>query len=306
MAQRIGQKLKLSSIDELLGVPSTEGTVDLDVLTIYPFENHPFKVIDDEKMEELVESIKESGVLTPVLVRPDDEGTYEMISGHRRLHAAKRAGLRKIPAIIKEMTNDDATIAMVNANMQREEILPSEKAFAYKMKLDAIRSQGKRRDLTSDQVEQKLDGKTSREIIAEEMGCSGAQVARFIRLTELIPKLLDMVDEKRLALSVAVELSYFNNNYQQWLYEYIHENGMIKQEQLIDLRQYRDDDSLTQEQMIEILIQKKATPQPRKKITITERRLNKYFPAYYSQIEIERVIVGLLEQWKASQESEEK
>ena len=306
MAQRIGQKLKLSSIDELLGVPSTEGTVDLDVLTIYPFENHPFKVIDDEKMEELVESIKESGVLTPVLVRPDDEGTYEMISGHRRLHAAKRAGLRKIPAIIKEMTNDDATIAMVNANMQREEILPSEKAFAYKMKLDAIRSQGKRRDLTSDQVEQKLDGKTSREIIAEEMGCSGAQVARFIRLTELIPKLLDMVDEKRLALSVAVELSYFNNNYQQWLYEYIHENGMLKQEQLIDLRQYRDDDSLTQEQMIEILIQKKATPQPRKKITITERRLNKYFPAYYSQIEIERVIVGLLEQWKASQESEEK
>lgn len=306
MAQRIGQKLKLSSIDELLGVPSTEGTVDLDVLTIYPFENHPFKVIDDEKMEELVESIKESGVLTPVLVRPDDEGTYEMISGHRRLHAAKRAGLRKIPAIIKEMTNDDATIAMVNANMQREEILPSEKAFAYKMKLDAIRSQGKRRDLTSDQVEQKLDGKTSREIIAEEMGCSGAQVARFIRLTELIPKLLDMVDEKRLALSVAVELSYFNNNYQQWLYEYIHENGMIKQEQLIDLRQYRDDDSLTQEQMIEILIQKKATPQPRKKITITERKLNKYFPAYYSQIEIERVIVGLLEQWKASQESEEK
>ena len=305
MAQRIGQKLKLSSIDELLGVPSTEGTVDLDVLTIYPFENHPFKVIDDEKMEELVESIKESGVLTPVLVRPDDEGTYEMISGHRRLHAAKRAGLRKIPAIIKEMTNDDATIAMVNANMQREEILPSEKAFAYKMKLDAIRSQGKRRDLTSDQVEQKLDGKTSREIIAEEMGCSGAQVARFIRLTELIPKLLDMVDEKRLALSVAVELSYFNNNYQQWLYEYIHENGMIKQEQLIDLRQYRDDDSLTQEQMIEILIQKKATPQPRKKITITERRLNKYFPAYYSQIEIERVIVGLLEQWKASQESED-
>ena len=306
MAQRVGQKVKLSSIDELLGVPSTEGTADLDVLTIYPFENHPFKVIDDEKMEELVESIKESGVLTPVLVRPDDEGTYEMISGHRRLHAAKRAGLRKIPAIIKEMTNDDATIAMVNANMQREEILPSEKAFAYKMKLDAIRSQGKRRDLTSDQVEQKLDGKTSREIIAEEMGCSGAQVARFIRLTELIPKLLDMVDEKRLALSVAVELSYFNNNYQQWLYEYIHENGMIKQEQLIDLRQYRDDDSLTQEQMIEILIQKKATPQPRKKITITERRLNKYFPAYYSQIEIERVIVGLLEQWKASQESEEK
>ena len=126
MAKRVGQKVKLSSIDELLGVPSTEGNVDLDVNAIYPFENHPFRVVDDEKMDELVSSIEESGVLTPVLVRPDDEGTYEMISGHRRLHAAKRAGLAKIPAIIKEMTNDDATIAMVNANMQREEILPSE------------------------------------------------------------------------------------------------------------------------------------------------------------------------------------
>lgn len=305
MAKRVGQTVKLSSIDELLGVPSTEGTVDLDVLTIYPFENHPFKVVDDEKMDELVESIKESGVLTPVLVRPDDEGTYEMISGHRRLHAAKRAGLRKIPAIIKEMTQDDATIAMVNANMQREEILPSERAFAYKMKLNAIRSQGKRRDLTSVQVEQKLNGKTSREQIAEDMGTSAVQVSRFIRLTELIPKLLDMVDSKRLALSVAVEISYLNKKYQQWIYEYIHENGMIKQEQLMDLRKYRDDDSLTQEQMIDILIQGRATPQTRKKITITERKLNKFFPAYYTQPEIERIIVGLLEQWKQEHESEE-
>ena len=305
MAQRVGQKVKLSSIDELLGVPSMEGTVDLDVMTIYPFENHPFRVVDDEKMDELVESIKESGVLTPVLVRPDDEGNYEMISGHRRLHAAKRAGLRKIPAIIKEMTNDDATIAMVNANMQREEILPSEKAFAYKMKLDAIRRQGKRRDLTSAQIEQKLEGKTSSQIIAEEMGSSGAQVARYIRLTELIPKLLDMVDEGRLAVSIAVEISYFNHTYQQWLWEYIHENGMIKQEQLMDLRQYRDDDSLTQEQMIDILIQKRATPQIKKKVTFNERKLNKYFPAYYSQSEIERIMISLLEEWKRTHESED-
>lgn len=149
MANRVGQKIKLTSIDELLCVPDTEGTIDLDVKAIYPFENHPFKVVDDEKMDELVESIKVNGVLTPVLVRPDDEGTYEMISGHRRLHAAKRAGLRKIPAIIKEMTNDDATIAMVDANVQREEILPSEKAFAYRMKLEAIKRQGYRADLTS-------------------------------------------------------------------------------------------------------------------------------------------------------------
>lgn len=302
MAQRIGQKLKLSSIDELLGVPSTEGTVDLDVLTIYPFENHPFKVIDDEKMEELVESIKESGVLTPVLVRPDDEGTYEMISGHRRLHAAKIAGLRKIPAVIKEMTNDDATIAMVNANMQREEILPSEKAFAFKMKMDAIKHQGK--ELTGTLFLEATKS-NSGDIVGRDSGLNRTQVFRYIRLTELIPKLLDMVDAGKLAVFVGVEISYLNHNYQQWLYEYINENGMVKQEQLMDLRQYRDDDSLTQEQMIDILIKNKATPQKRKKITITERKLNKYFPAYYSQTEIESVIVGLLEQWKASQESED-
>lgn len=302
MAKRVGQTVKLSSIDELLGVPSTEGTVDLDVMTIYPFENHPFKVVDDEKMDELVESIKESGVLTPVLVRPDDEGTYEMISGHRRLHAAKRAGLRKIPAIIKEMTQDDATIAMVNANMQREAILPSEKAFAFKMKMNAIKHQGK--ELTGTLFHDATKS-NSGDIVGQASGITRTQVFRYIRLTELIPKLLDMVDAGRLAFLVAVEISYLNKKYQQWIYEYIHENGMIKQEQLMDLRQYRGDDSLTQEQMIDILIQGRATPQTRKKITITERKLNKFFPAYYTQPEIERIIVGLLEQWKQEHESEE-
>ena len=211
MAQRVGQKVKLSSIDELLGVPSTEGTVDLDVMTIYPFENHPFRVVDDEKMEELVESIKESGVLTPVLVRPDDEGTYEMISGHRRLHAAKRAGLRKIPAIIKEMTNDDATIAMVNANMQREEILPSEKAFALKMKMDAMKHQGKTTSSTEWTKSRAGDE------AGEAHGLHRSQVHKYVRLTYLIPKLLDMVDEGRLAVAIGVEISYFNPTYQQWL-----------------------------------------------------------------------------------------
>ncbi len=268
MAQRVGQKVKLSSIDELLGVPSMEGTVDLDVMTIYPFENHPFRVVDDEKMDELVESIKESGILTPVLVRPDDEGNYEMISGHRRLHAAKRAGLRKIPAIIKEMTNDDATIAMVNANMQREEVLPSERAFALKMKMDAMKHQGKTLFPTSSPEGTKL--RTGDNIDS----LNKTQVHRYIRLTYLIPKVLDMVDDGRIAISVADEISYFNHTYQQWLWEYIHENGMIKQEQLMDLRQYRDDDSLTQEQMIDILIQKRATPQIKKKVTFNERKLN--------------------------------
>ena len=302
MAQRVGQKVKLSSIDELLGVPSMEGTVDLDVMTIYPCENHPFRVVDDEKMDELVESIKESGVLTPVLVRPDDEGNYEMISGHRRLHAAKRAGLRKIPAIIKEMTNDDATIAMVNANMQREEVLPSEKAFAFKMKMDAMKHKGYRSDLSLSHGATKLN---TGEDIGDSAGISRSQVHRYIRLTYLIPKLLDMVDDGRLSFVIAGEISYFNHTYQQWLWEYIHENGMIKQEQLMDIRQYRDDDSLTQEQMIDILIQKRATPQIKKKVTFNERKLNKYFPAYYSQSEIERIMISLLEEWKRTHESED-
>ena len=318
MASRAGQKIKLTSIDELLCVPETEGTVDIDVRAIYPFENHPFRVVDDEKMEELVESIKANGVLTPVLVRPDDEGTYEMISGHRRLHAAKKAGLLKIPAIVKEMTNDDAVIAMVDANVQREEILPSEKAFAYRMKLEAIKRQGARNDLTSplnggklkENVEitspQKGRKLEAADIVGKSMGVSGTQIQRYIRLTELIPKLLDMVDEKRLALSVAVELSYMNKNVQQWIYEFIRENGMIKQEQLMELRKYRDDKNMTQEQLITILIGSASTVSVSKKITLNERKLHKFFPAYYSKAEMERVIFGLLEQWKQAQDSEEK
>ncbi len=302
MASRAGQKVKLTSIDELLCVPEIEGAVDIDVRAIYPFENHPFKVVDDEKMEELVESIKANGVLTPVLLRPDDEGTYEMISGHRRLHAAKKAGLLRIPALVKEMTNDEATIAMVDANVQREEILPSERAYAFKMKFEAIRHQGKSTDATLF-----LEGTKSNsgDIVGESEGYTRTQVYRYIRLTELIPKLLDMVDQKRLALSVAVELSYFNKNVQQWLYEYIRENGMIRQEQLMELRQYREDNSMTQDQLINILVGSRATPSEARKIILSDRKLRKYFPAYYSKTEMEKIVLGLLEQWKQAQEGEE-
>ena len=303
MASRPGQKIKMTSVNELLCVPDMEGTVDIDVKAIYPFENHPFKVIDDEKMDELVESIQNNGVLTPVLIRPDDEGTYEMISGHRRLHAAKRAGLIKIPAVIKEMTNDEATIAMVDANVQREEILPSERAFSLKMKMDAMNHRGARSDLTLSLEETKFH---SAEVVGQTEGIGRAQVHRYMRLTELLPKLLDMVDEKRLALSVAVEISYLNKDIQQWLYEYIRENGMIKQEQLMELREYRDKNTLTQDQLIDILNQARSTVAKRKKITITERKLNKFFPAYYSQTEIEKVILTLLAQWKLENEGEQK
>lgn len=313
MVKRPGQKITMTSIDELLCVPETEGTIDIDVNAIYPFENHPFKVVDDEKMDELVESIKTSGVLTPVLLRPDDEGTFEMISGHRRLKAAKKAGLNKIPAIIKEMTDDEATIAMVDANVQREEVLPSEKAFAFRMKLEAIKRQGMRRELPSPQNGGKLEDDLLRnkgrrmeaaDIIGQSVGASGTQVQRFVRLTELIPSLLQMVDKKRLAVSVGVELSFLNKDLQQWIYEHIKENGMIRQEQLMVLRNYREDNMMTQEMLIELLNGCASTLSTSKKITLNERKLKKYFPAYYSKAEMERVITSLLEKWKDTQEGE--
>ena len=188
-------------------------------------------------------------------------------------------------------------------NVQREEILPSERAFSLKMKMDALNHRGKRTDLTLSHEETKFH---TAEKIGEAEGLGRAQVHRYIRLTELIPKLLDMVDEKRLALSVAVELSYMNKNVQQWIYEFIRENGMIKQEQLMELRKYRDDKNMTQEQLITILIGSASTVPTSKKITLNERKLHKFFPAYYSKAEMERVIFGLLEQWKQAQDSEEK
>ena len=215
MGQRVGQKIKMTSLDELLCVPEVSGTTDIQVEAIYPFENHPFKVEDDERMDELVDSIKANGVLTPVIVRPDDEGTYEMISGHRRLHAAKRAGLKKIPAIVKQVTDDEATIMMVDANVQREEILPSEKAFAYKMRYEAMRRQAGRpsKDNSS------LIGRNFQTDVrlAEEVGESRNQVHRLMRLTEVIPELLELVDIKKLALYTAVEISYLPINAQKFM-----------------------------------------------------------------------------------------
>lgn len=302
MANRPGQKIKMTSIDELLCVPETAGTIDIEVNAIYPFENHPFKVIDDEKMEDLVDSIKVNGVLTPVIVRPDDEGTYEMISGHRRLHAAKRAGLAKIPAIVKEMTNDDAIIAMVDSNLQREEILPSEKAFSYKMKYEAMK-----RQVGRPQKELALLGpiNSTAEVLAKQVGESRNNVKRYMRLTELIPELLELVDEKRIPLYTGVELSYFTRQIQKWLYEYIRENGVPKTVEISELKNGVDQGALTQESMIEYLNGIRQLPKEGNKITFTERKLSKYFPAYMNRREREAIILELLEEWKAKQESQE-
>lgn len=298
MGNRPGQKIKLTSIDELLCVPQTAGTTDVDVNAIYPFENHPFKVLDDEKMEELVDSIKLNGILTPVIVRPDDEGTYEMISGHRRLHAAKRAGLQKIPAIVKEMTNDDAILAMVDSNLQREEILPSEKAFAYKMKYEAMRRQGARKDLTSSQVGTKLRADNE---LARQVGESRNQVQRYICLTELIPELLNLVDEKRLPFVTGYEMTFFTREIQKWLYEYCRENGIPKWDQVNGLRGV-DMAKLTQEEMIQMLNGIRPAQTLPSKITFTERKLNQYLPKYMSMPEKERLIITLLEKWKEEHE----
>lgn len=296
MKTRTGQKLKLTTVEELLGVPATESSTEIDVDMIHVFKNHPFKVLDDEKMSDLVESIRVNGILSPVLVRPDGEDSYEMISGHRRMHAAKIVGLTMIPAIVREMSDDEAVIYMVDSNIQREELLPSEKAFAFKMKLDAMKRQGKRTDLTSDQNVQKFQ--TSRDSLASEFGISGLQISRYIRLTELIPDLLELVDNKRLQMTAAVEISYVDKEIQQWICEYIHENGNVKQNQIVILRQELLNGAITQSQLIDILNENAIGRIPKKKVTLSEKKLSQYFPPHYTSAEMEKVIVELLTNWK--------
>ena len=192
-----------------------EQRTEMPLSDLHPFEGHPFKVLDDELMEQTVESIKQIGVVSPLIVRPDPEGGFEILSGHRRLHAAQLAGLETVPVIVKEMDDDAAIIFMVDSNLQRENILPSERAFSYKMKLEAMKHQGERGDLTSGQLGQKSVGTVSRDIVAEQAGDSSRNVQRFIRLTNLIPEILDMVDEKKIAFNPAVELSYLKPSEQK-------------------------------------------------------------------------------------------
>ncbi|MBP3324851.1 MAG: ParB/RepB/Spo0J family partition protein [Coprococcus sp.] len=290
------EKVHFESVEELLGAPVTkDGTEEIRIDQIFPFENHPFKVIDDEKMQELVESIKANGVLSPVIVRLDDEGTYEMISGHRRMHAAQKAGLTTIPAIVKQMTNDEAVILMVDANIQREEILPSERAFALKMKMDAMNRQGARTDLTLGRDVPKW----SHEELGKENGISGRQVKRYIRLTELIPEFLDLVDEKRVGLMVAVDISFFDKDLQKWLYEYIRENGFLKPEQIEALKNTPNLENVTQYTMIQILNNALPESKPNGKVTLSEKKLNKYFPSHFTAAQREKVIIGLLDKWQS-------
>lgn len=300
MKNRSGDKIKLTSIDELLGVVNEESAMEIEIRKIHSFADHPFKVMDDEKMDELVASIRENGVLVPVLLRPDDHGGYEMVSGHRRMHASILAGFDTIPAIVREMTNDEAVIAMVDANIQREELLPSEKAFAYKMKLGAMKRQaGRPSKENSCQIGTHL---RSDELLGEQIGESARSIQRYIRLTELIPDLLEMVDSKKLNFTTAVDISYIDKQVQGWLYEYICDNGFIKPNQIVELRKFIGQGNMTQPLMISILNSTIQVKAPSKKVTFNEKKLTKYFPEHYSSADMERVIVSLLEKWKEDQE----
>lgn len=299
-SSRSGEKVKLTSIDELLGVMNEESAMEIELKSITPFRSHPFKVLNDEKMEDLINSIKENGVITPVLIRPTEKNHYEMISGHRRMYAARKAGLATIPAIVREMSDDEAVIAMVDANIQREELLPSEKAFAYKMKLNAMKRQAGRP--SKDNPCQSGTNLRSDEELSKQVGESARSIQRYIRLTELIPELLDMVDNKKIQFTVAVDISYIDKEMQKWIYEYIRDNGFIKPNQIAVLRKRMEDENIGHSYMISIL-NNCIAPKKNRKVTLPEKKLKNYFPPDYSQEQMEEVIVALLEQWKKEREA---
>lgn len=309
MGSRVAGKIKLQSVDELLGVPEIAGTQEIELGRIHSFPNHPFKVLDDEKMDTLVESIRENGILNPVIVRPDQNGDYEMISGHRRLHAAGIVGLKKVPAIVKEMSDDEAIIKMVDANIQREEILPSERAFSFKMKMEAMKRRGYRSDLDSNEdgngitsgTEFPKSDKWSRDIVGSEAGMTGRQVTKYIRLTELIPEILDYVDLKKITIAMAVDLSFLDEQVQKWVYEYYRENGFLKPVQVEVLKNYPNLSNANQFSVISIMNDALPKKSSSAKVSLSEKKLDKYFPPHFSAKERENVIIQLLEQWSAEQ-----
>lgn len=306
--QKKRENMSLTSLDDIFATDegraeaAQERVQEIPLSELHPFKNHPFKVLDDEKMEKTVESIKEYGVIIPAIARPDGKGRYELISGHRRHHASRLAGRKTMPVIIRELDDDAAVILMVDSNLQREELLPSERAYAYKMKLEAIKHQGKRSDLTSGQVVQKL---LSVEQVAEGTGESYKTIQRFIRLTELISELMDRVDKKEIAFSPAVELSYLKKEEQTQLLdamEYAQATPSLSQAQR--LKKLSQVGHCTYEAMCAVMDEEKKGELDR--VTIKNEVLMKYFPKTYTPKQMEDTIVKLLEQWsKKRQRSKE-
>ena len=294
------KKIELASVDDLFSTEEgrqdakLEKIQEIPLSELHPFRNHPFKVKDDEAMMETADSIKQYGVLVPAIARPDPEGGYELVAGHRRHRASELAEKETMPVIVRDLDDDAATIIMVDSNLQRESLLPSERAFAYKMKLDAMKHQGERVDLTCSQVGNKLEGKKSSEILAEQVGQSKNQIFRYIRLTELIPELLDMVDEKKIALNPAYELSFLKKEEQVDLLDAMDsEQATPSLSQAQRLKKYSQEGHLTLDMMRVIMGEEKKSDLDR--VTFTSDTLRKYFPKSYTPQRMQETIIKLLE-----------
>lgn len=304
------KNIVLKSVDDIFQTEENradaqrERVQEIPLDQLKPFKNHPFKVRDDQRMLDTVDSIREYGVLVPAIARPDPEGGYELISGHRRKRGCEMAGLQTMPVIVRNMDDDAATIVMVDSNLQREELLPSERAFAYRMKLEALKHQGARTDRTSGQVVQK--SKLSVEIVAEQAGENYKQVQRFIRLTELIPELLDMVDERKLAFNPAVEVSYLKQDEQRMLLEAMDaEQTTPSLSQAQRLKKFSQEGKLTEEVMSAIMSEEKKSEMD--KVTLRSDTLRRYFPKSYTPKQMEQTIIKLLDVWqKQRQKNQER
>ena len=304
------KNIKLASVDDLFSTEESrtdtnrEKVVEIPLSELHPFKDHPFKVKDDEAMMETADSIRQFGVLVPAIVRLDADGGYELVAGHRRHHASELAGKETMPCIVRDLDDDTATIIMIDSNLQREELLPSERAFAYKMKLEAMKHQGARSDLTSAQVGRKLNGKESREILAEQVGQSRNQISRFIRLTELIPPLLDMVDEKKIALNPAYELSFLKPEEQAWLIETMdYEQATPSLSQAQRMKKFSQDGRLTEDVILAIMSEEKKSELDR--VTLTSDTLRKYFPKSYTPKQMEETIIKLLDAWQRKRQRDQ-
>ena len=305
--KRNERKFELASLDELFSTQESrddakrEKVMDIPLSDLHAFKGHPFKVKDDEKMMETVESVRQRGVLVPAIARPDPEGGYELISGHRRHRASQLAGMETMPVIVRDLDDDEATIIMVDSNLQRETLLPSERAFAYKMKLEAIKHQGARKDLTSSQVGMKLQ---ALDIVGKDAGESRNQVHRYIRLTKLIPQLLDMVDEKKIAFNPAYELSFLTTEEQERLLDAMDsEQATPSLSQAQRLKKFSQDGRCTPEVMCAILSEEKKSDM--EKVTLGADTLRKYFPKSYTPAKMQETIIRLLEQWQRKQQRDQ-
>ena len=302
------KKIELASVDDLFSTEESrqdeqlEKIQEIPLSELHPFKDHPFKVKDDDAMIETADSIKKYGVLVPAIARPLPDGGYELVAGHRRRRASELAGKETMPVIVRDLDDDAATIIMVDSNLQRENLLPSERAFAYKMKLEAIKHQGARTDLTSVQVEQKL---SARDQVAKEAGeRSGIQVMRYVRLTELIPELLDMVDEKKIAFNPAYELSFLKPDEQQMLVGTMdYEQATPSLSQAQRMKKFSQDGKLSEDVMLAIMSEEKKGDLD--KVTLSSDTLRKYFPKSYTPAKMQETIIKLLEQWQKKRQRDQ-